>query len=136
MKLKRILLPIIAAASITAVAPAIVPQPAAAAGFMQNSLKNLNGSALDESVKKQVQTIAAFVYWLPLLALAVSGVAIFFLNKSDNEGGVKAVIVADIILAIICGAMWAYDSTQVGSVAQLTPQTQIALINSLPTIAA
>ena len=134
MKLKRIVLPILAAASISTAVPAIAPQPAAAAGFLQNSLANFADTSVDTNIKELIKLFAAVAYFIPALALVGTVAAVLFFRKSDNEGAVSATLITGVVLGVLIGCLWWYDTKAVGKLALNATQVQAALAVHIGTL--
>ena len=128
MKLRTVLLPIAAAAAIST-GSALAPKPAAAAGFMQNTLANFEATSMDTSVKSQVKILAAFAYALPILVGVGSAAGVMVCRKNDNESGVNISISVGLSLGLMIAILWAYDATMVGKIGLRSPQIQLALLH-------
>jgi uncharacterized membrane protein YjgN (DUF898 family) len=133
MKLRNFILPIIAAGSISIAAPIIHPQHVAAAGFMENSLKNFTDSPdIDASIKNGIKFLAAILYFVPALVVVATVAGVAVARNAQSDDGVRSVITIGIIVMALVGILWLYDSKMVGQVNASRPRwVQVAMLETL-----
>jgi hypothetical protein len=106
-------------------------QPAHAAGFMEKSFNNFtNNKALDDNIKNMIKLLGAVVYWIPVVVL-VGGLFGFTLaSKSSNDDAPKTVAMVLMLITVVIGVLWIYDSKLVQQITQkpINPQFAMALL--------
>jgi hypothetical protein len=134
-KPKHLALSLVAASSLSVAQPVIRPQPAAAAGFLEHTFKNLTDNKdLDDSIKNIFRLMGAIAYALPVLALVAAVVGIAIARNAQSDDAVRAVIMTALVVFFLIGCAWIYDSKMVGTVNGSLPlprNTQIALLDVL-----